>query len=255
MAAVGSARDRIVGVQPVREALSAGVEISRLRVADGRLRGVEPIVGLAEAAAVPVERVPSAELDRLAGGLRHQGVVADAAPFRYRDLEELIERALSSRTPIVVADHVTDVGNLGSMLRAIEAAGGAGLVVAERRAASITAAVRKASAGASEHVMVARVTNLPRAIDGMKAAGLWVTGLDAGAAEDLYEASLEASPVLVVGSEGSGLSRLVRERCDRLVNIPMAGEVGSLNVAQALAVVLFEWRRRVGRPSSGRSSE
>lgn len=246
---MSAARDRIVGIRPVEEAIAAGVAIAKILVAEGRHLQLEALVVAATSAHIPVERRPRSELDRLSGGVRHQGVVAEAEPYRYRPLEELIGVALGvgeagASRPLIVADGISDPQNVGAILRAIEVAGAAGLVVGEHRAAGVTPAARKASAGAADHVAVAKVTNVVRAIEQLKGAGFWILGLEADGDTDLYAADLAGPLGLVVGSEGSGLSRLAREHCDVAVSISMAGSVGSLNVAQSVTVVLFEWRRR-----------
>ena len=187
--------------------------------------------------------VPRAEIDRLAPGLNHQGVVALTGPFRYTPLPELL---LSAPKPAVVfLDAVMDPHNLGSLLRSADGAGFAGVVVAARRAAGVTAAVRRVSAGASEFVPVARVTNLGRALDDARRAGLWTVGLDQDAAEDLWTSHLMEPPVgLVLGSEDRGISPAVRRHCDAFVSIPHRGALDSLNVATAGAVAMFEVARR-----------
>lgn len=235
------------GRRPVKEALLAGVPVRRLLLAEGRHPGLEELESLAAEAQVPTQRVPKRELDRAAGGAVHQGVAAAVEPFHYRTLADVIDAALTQGSPVLLADGISDPQNLGALIRVADAAGAAGLVLPERRAAPVTPAARKASAGAAEHVPIARVTNMARSFDELGRAGLWVVGLAEDAPQELYEADLPSSLALAVGSEGRGLSRLVRERCDLVVRIPMFGRVASLNVAQAAAVALFEWRRRERR--------
>jgi 23S rRNA (guanosine2251-2'-O)-methyltransferase len=235
-------KDLIAGVHPVEEALSAGVPVSKILLAEGEHARLEAITRQAKARRIPVETRSRRDLDRLAGGLRHQGVMAEVEAYAYRPLEDLVAKAAGR--PLAIADGVTDPQNIGAMLRAIDAAGGAGLVLGEHRSGGVTPGARKASAGASEHVGVARVTNISRAIETVQKAGGWVLALDSSGPTDLYEADLSGPLAFVVGSEGKGISRLARERADVLVRIPMAGGTPSLNVAQSLAVALFEWRRR-----------
>lgn len=232
------------GRRAVQEALLAGVRTRRLLLAEGRHPGFEELESLAVERGIAIECVPKRELDRIARGATHQGVVAAVEPFRYRTLADVIDAALTERGPVVVADGVSDPQNLGALIRVADAVGAAGLVLPERRAAPVTPAARKASAGAAEHVPIARVTSIAKAFDELKRTGLWVVGLAEDAPRELYETDLPSPLALAVGSEGRGLSRLVRERCDLLVRIPMFGRVSSLNVAQAAAVALFEWRRR-----------
>jgi 23S rRNA (guanosine2251-2'-O)-methyltransferase len=165
--------------------------------------------------------------------------------FRYVPLSVIVARgAAALRSLVVVLDHVTDPGNLGAVARSAEAAGASGLVIPSQRSASVGAVARKSAAGALEHLPVARVVNLTRALAELKDGGYWIAGADEAAPAPVWECPLDDRLVLVLGSEGAGLSRLVRENCDFLVSIPMAGRVGSLNVAQAATVLAFEWVRR-----------
>lgn len=241
--------DHIEGRNPVREALRAGRPIIRILVADGvRTHGpVDEIVDAARAAGVRVERVPRTMLDRMATGRVHQGVIAEAEPYRFRSWEEAADAAVArGERPLLLAlDGITDPQNLGSLLRSAEAAGAHAAIVPTRRSAAITSVVEKASAGALEHLPVDRVSNLERSLERCKNKGIWVVGLDGDATVDIWGCDLLLEPlVLVVGAEGKGLSRLVSERADMLVQIPMGGRIGSLNAAVAGAVALFETRRR-----------
>lgn len=193
----------------------------------------------AEAAGVPVARVPRERLDELAGGAAHQGVLARAPGFAYADLAEL------AGDLVVVLDGVHDPQNLGAIARTAEAAGATGIVIPKRRSASVTPAVERAAAGALSWLPVARVPNLARALAELADRGVWSVGLDGGAPRTVWEEPLLNGPVAIVaGAEGRGLSRLVAERCDALAAIPLAGHVGSLNVSVAAAVALFEVARR-----------
>ena len=183
------------------------------------------------------------ELTRLAGSPEHQGVVAEVDPFPYVDPASLLA---SPQSLLVALDQVQDPHNLGAVCRSAEAAGATGVVVPRRRAATVTAAACKASAGALEHLPVARVTNLAEWLREAKEAGAWVYGAQAGAQTPYAQADLTGKLVLVLGSEGRGLRRLVAERCDLVVSIPLAGRVASLNVAAAAAVLLFEAARQRG---------
>jgi 23S rRNA (guanosine2251-2'-O)-methyltransferase len=181
------------------------------------------------------------ELERLCESPDHQGVVAEVDPYPYADPESLLD---VDDALVVALDQIQDPHNLGAIARAAEVAGAAGLVIPERRAASVTAAACKASAGALEHLPVARVRNLADWLEGAKAREAWVYGADADAERDYTEVDLSGRAVLVLGSEGTGLRRRVAESCDQLISIPVAGAVGSLNASVAAAVILFEARRQ-----------
>lgn len=244
--------DHIEGRNPVREALRAGRTIRRIFIADGvPERGtIAEIVSAARAAGVRVERVPRPVLDRAAAGRVHQGVVAEAEPYRYRSWEEAASAAKERGDPplLLALDGITDPGNLGSLMRSAEGAGAHAVLIPRRRASPVTPVVEKASAGALEHLPIDRVPNLERALERCRNVGIWVVGLDDEAGTEIWDCELLTEPlVLVVGAEGKGLSRLVLERSDARVRIPMAGRVGSLNAAVAGAVALFEVRRMRSR--------
>jgi 23S rRNA (guanosine2251-2'-O)-methyltransferase len=229
---------KIYGINPVLEALRAG-RVTSIRVsprADDRLTA---IVEMAEERQVTVRRVSVDELDRLATGARHQGVVAEIEDARIFSVEDLVIGAKGAPL-IVVLDGIEDPHNVGAILRSVDAAGGDGVVRQSRHAAPLDGAAAKASAGAVAHVKIAEVVNIARALEILKAAGVWTVGL-AGDAPKHYDAiDLTLPTAIVVGAEGSGLRRLVRERCDWLVSIPMRGQVGSLNVSVATGIALFE---------------
>lgn len=190
------------------------------------------------------EDISGEELTRLAGSPDHQGVVAEVDPYPYAAAASLLE---SDDALVVALDQIQDPRNLGAICRSVEAAGGTGVVIPERRAAAITAAACKASAGAVEHLPVARVRNLADWLGEAKEAGAWVYGAEAGAEAPYTQTDLAGKVVLVLGSEGTGLRRRVAEGCDLLVSIPVRGRVGSLNVAAAASVLLFEAVRQRGR--------
>ena len=228
----------IYGINAVAEALRAG-RVTQVRIAgrdDDRLRRV-----IADAAArgVEVVRVAADALDRDARRGVHQGIVADVGKLPDRTLADLA-RSDAGPPLIVVLDGIEDPQNVGAILRTVDAAGATGVVRQTRRAAPLDGAAAKASAGAVHHVPVADVVNIARALEELKDAGVWTVGLDADAKTPYYELDLTVSTALVLGAEGQGLRRLVRERCDFVAAIPMAGHVGSLNVSAAAAIVLFE---------------
>lgn len=247
MAQTPGAEAQLCGVGPVLEALRAGSRpIERITIAEGahesRLR---ELLGLAGAAGVPVRRATRFELDRLAAGVHHQGVIAFIAAARYRDADELLN-ALAARVgtenpPLaIVLDGVEDPRNLGAIIRTAECAGVHGIFIPERRAVGLTETVAKTAAGALEYVPVARVANVARLIEQFKERGVWTVGTCAEATTDHTAWDWKQPSAVFFGSEGEGLRRLVRERCDGLVRIPMHGHIESLNVSVAAGVVLFE---------------
>lgn len=247
------------GVHPVRELLRAGRPIHEIVIAEARGASgpVADIERLAADAGVAVRDARPGELERMAPGAVHQGVVALAPPFPLVDLGRLLAHAeASGRPPLLVAvDGVTDPHNLGSIARTAEAVGAHGLVLPDRRSAPITPVVEKSAAGALAHLPVAGVTNLVRALADLAKVGLWSLGLDGGAETTLDAHPLASGPVvLVVGAEGDGLSRLVRERCDALVRLPMHGRVGSLNASVAAGVALYTLLAAREHGSGGRGT-
>ena len=245
-------REILYGRQPVRETLRAKRrQVFTLLLAQGIKPGGigRQILALAEQAGVPVQTVNRRELDKMGGEANHQGLAAEVSGYPYVDLKEPMEASRQSGTPpfLLLLDHVQDPQNLGSLLRTAEAAGVHGVVIPSRRAAGVTPAAVRASAGAAEQVRVAQVTNLVRAMEQLKAEGVWMAGLEAAPGAQLYtEADLTGPLGLVVGSEGQGLARLVRETCDYLIQLPMLGQVESLNAAVAGAIALYEARRQRG---------
>jgi 23S rRNA (guanosine2251-2'-O)-methyltransferase len=234
-------REIIYGSRPVVEALKSGRR-KVFEIFDAV--GDDEVAREAGTRGVDVKRVSRQRADELARGVVHQGVVARVEPYPYSGLGEM----LAAPEPMVlVLDGVTDPRNFGAVLRTVDGAGASGVVVPKDRAAGVTASAVKASAGASEHVRVARETNLRRAIEKMKEAGLWVFAAEAGGTP--YTGLDLAGPVgLVFGGEGGGIRRLVREACDGEISIPMLGDVGSLNISVAAAILLYEVRRQRGWP-------
>ncbi len=233
---------RIYGINPVVEALRAR-RVTALRVsprADDRLAD---IVRTAEQQGIPVRRAKADELNRFARGGVHQGVVADVAERAAFGIEDLVARA-SGPALLVVLDQVEDPQNVGAILRTADAAGCDGVVRQSRHAARLDGAAAKASAGAVAHVPIADVVNIARALEDLKQAGVWTVGLAADAPKLYDELDLTLPTAIVLGAEGTGLRRLVRERCDWLASIPMGGHVQSLNVSVAAAIALFEARRQ-----------
>jgi 23S rRNA (guanosine2251-2'-O)-methyltransferase len=235
----------IYGINPVLEALRAG-RVAELWVADSRNDRVRQVLDLAREQGVTPRVADPETLRHLTKGGVHQGVAARSRPLPEASLEDLA-RGGGDPALIVVLDGVEDPQNVGAIMRSLHAAGGTGLVRQTRHAAPLEGAAAKASAGAVYHLPVAPVVNIARALEELKTAGIWTVGLDGGA-ETRYDAiDLTLPTAVVVGAEGSGLRRLVRERCDLLASIPMRGRVGSLNVSVAAAIVLFEAVRQRNR--------
>ena len=229
----------LAGRRKVREVLVAAGDEGRLD------RPLADLVELAQELRVPVKQVSRTKLDAAARTDSPQGVIAHAAPLPEADLDELTRRTPEGPPFLVAVDGVTDPGNLGALLRSAECAGVTGVVLPRHRAVHVTATVTKAAAGAVEHLPMALVGGLPAALERLKAAGLWVVGLDGGGDTPIAELPFAADPVvLVLGAEGSGLSRLVRQRCDVVAAIPLRGRLGSLNVAAAAAIATYEVARR-----------
>ena len=240
----------LYGRNTVREALRAGRrKIYKLILAQGMKETgiVADIARLAGKSGVAIQRVERRQLDRI-GDFKHQGVAAEAAQYPYVELEEILAQAdQRQETPLLLMlDCLQDPQNFGALLRTAEIVGVHGIVIPKRRAVGITPAVVNSSAGATEHILVARVTNLVRTMEELKAKGFWIVGLeDAPQALPYYQCDLIMPLVLVVGSEGRGMGRLVRKTCDILIRLPMRGKISSLNVAVAGSIALYEvWRQR-----------
>ncbi len=243
-------RETLYGRNAVYESLRARRrQFFRLMVADTvRAMGiVGDILTLAERTGVPVERVPRRHLDWL-GEANHQGVALEVSEYPYADLEDILAESARRSDPLLLLllDLLQDPQNVGTLLRTAEAVGVHGVVIQQRRAVGITPTVVHTSAGAAEHLRIAQVPNLPETIERLKARDIWVVGLEAVWGAQRYDqVDLTGPLALVVGSEGEGLRRLVRERCDRMVQLPMVGNVTSLNAAVAGSIVLYEvWRQR-----------
>ena len=228
----------LAGRNSVTEALRSGRSINKLFVQDGIKGGsVSEILGLAKTAGV----VLAERLDKLAGGLRHQGFVALAAPIRFHSLEEVLALAEEKgEAPfLLLLDELQDPQNVGALIRTADAAGVHGVLLPKRRSCPLNAVVAKISAGAVEYVPVVQIGNIPQTIEELKKLGFWIAGADMQG-EDYYKSNLTGPMVIVVGAEGKGLGRLVKEKCDIIVSLPMQGGVSSLNASAAGAVLLYE---------------
>ena len=232
----------IYGINSVSEALKAGgrgfewVGVAKERH-DLRL---QKVIEECRRSSIAVRFLTRVELDRMASTGAHQGVVAITSAKQYADLDDLLASKRGPYSLIVVLDGVEDPHNLGAILRSADAAGADGIVIPERRAAGVTGAVAKASAGASEHLPISRVTNISRTLEELKAKGLWIVGLDERPKQDYMSVDYKMDCAIVLGAEGKGLHELVARKCDFLVSIPMFGKVPSLNVSVAAGIVLYE---------------
>jgi 23S rRNA (guanosine2251-2'-O)-methyltransferase len=236
----------IFGIHAVEEALAArGRGFEYVAVASGRGdERIQRLISLCRAAGVPVRPMPRDQLTRLARAANHQGVVAITAEKRYDDVEELIAQRRGQHAFLVVLDGIEDPHNLGAIIRTAEGAGADGIVIPERRAVGVTATVAKAAAGASEYLPIARVTNLGRAMEELKARNIWTVGLDERGDKSYDQLDYKMDCALVLGAEGRGLHEQIRKKCDFLVSIPMLGKVPSLNVSVAAAIVMYEVARQ-----------
>ncbi|MFA9556455.1 23S rRNA (guanosine(2251)-2'-O)-methyltransferase RlmB [Evansella sp. AB-rgal1] len=237
----------IYGKNPIIEALKGERPINKIWIAEGSQKGqMSSVTQLAKQAQVNVQIAPRKKLDQLVDTQNHQGVVAQIAAYEYQDLSVLFQRAEErNEAPFfLLLDELEDPHNLGSILRTADAVGAHGVIVPKRRQVGLTYTVAKASAGAMEHIPVTRVTNLARTMDELKKEGLWFIGTDAKGSQDYREVDLDMPLVLVIGSEGKGISRLVKEKCDFLVSIPLAGKVTSLNASVAASLLMYEVYRK-----------
>ena len=241
----------VIGRNAVRELLRSGRAVDKLLVQSGPREGaLVPIVGEAIERGIPVVETERRKLDMLSGGAPHQGVIALAAEKEYCTVEDILAIAeeRGEQPLIVVADGISDPYNLGAVIRCAEGCGAHGLIIPKRHAAGLTPVVSKASAGAIEHLAVAKVPNIATAVENLKKAGVWVYAAEAGGS-DFRATDMNRAVAIVLGSEGEGVSELVRKKCDYLVSIPMYGKVNSFNVSTAAAVLLCEaaYQQRKGR--------
>lgn len=237
----------ISGKNPVLEAIRSGRSMNKILVAEGPGKGhMKQVYQLAKQNGVIVQQAPRKKLDELSGTTKHQGVIASVAAYQYSELEDILQKAASCEEDpfIVLLDELADPHNLGSILRTADAVGVHGVIIPKRRSVGLTQAVAKASTGAIEHVPVARVTNMARTMDELKKRGLWLVGTDAAGDEDFRGWDANIPVGVVIGSEGKGMSRLVKEKCDILLNIPMIGHVTSLNASVAASLLMYEVFRK-----------
>ncbi len=238
-------QDKLIGRNPVSEALKAGSDIDKIYVkkdADGSLL---PILRKARAMKIPISEVDRRKLDELADGENHQGIIAQIPAESYSTVDDILKAAADKSEPpfVVILDKITDPHNLGSIIRTAHCVGAHGVIIPKHSSAGLNAVVAKTSAGATMYTPVARVTNIARTIDELKEKGLWIVGADMNG-ESMYRIDMKGSLGLVIGNEGEGISRLVREKCDFIAEIPMWGKIDSLNASVAAAILMYEARRQ-----------
>ena len=238
--------DKIIGRNPVAEAIKSGREIDKIIVKKGEIEGsLVPIIKKAKQAGIPVIEADRQKLDKLSDGGNHQGIVAFCAAHSYAEVSDILKNAADrGHAPfIIILDKITDPHNFGSIIRTANCAGADGIIIPKRGSAGLNEITAKTSAGAIEYTPVAKVTNIAQTIEKLKKEGIWITGAEAGG-EVMYKTDLTGPIALVIGSEGEGISHLVREKCDFLCEIPMYGEINSLNASCAAAVLMYEIVRR-----------
>lgn len=233
--------DTIIGRNAVMEALKSDREIEKLILGKGLEGSIKKIAGMAKDKKIPIDYSEKAALDRMAGGKNHQGVIARVSQYEYCAVEDILRRARERGEPpfIAVLDGLEDPHNLGAVMRSAECSGVHGIIIPKRRSAGLTETVAKASAGAIEYMLCAKVSNIGRAVDKLKEQGVWVAACDMDG-QTYTKQDLTGSLAIVIGSEGSGISRLVREKCDFAVSIPMKGNITSLNASNAAAILMYE---------------
>lgn len=238
----------IYGKNSVLETLESGTEVNKLVVQqDSRDHTVQKTINICKERKIPIRFVDKSEFERTHRGLNHQGVLLYTAPYKYAELEDLVEIAHSAGEEplLVILDSITDPHNLGAIIRTAHAVGAHGVIIPKRESATVTQTVVKTSSGAVQHIAVARVSNLVQAIQKLKRLGLWIVGADLGK-KPIHETRMDGPVAVVIGSEGDGMGRLVRENCDILTSIPMVGKLGSLNASVAGGVILYEVFRQRG---------
>ena len=228
----------LFGRNPAVEALKGERTIEKVILQDGATGSVGKIISLAKERGVRIEYRARQDLDKLAGGKNHQGVVVFTSSYEYKELEDLLDGEL-----LILLDGIEDPHNLGAIMRTAECAGATGVVIPKRRSVGLTDTVAKTSAGAIEHLPCARVTNMANAIDKLKENGFWICAADMDG-QELWSSDLGGKLAIVIGNEGNGVSRLVKEKCDFTVSIPMVGSINSLNASNAAAILMYEVLRQ-----------
>jgi len=237
----------IGGKHPILEALRAGRTIHKIWIADNAQKHYSlPILAEAKARGIVIQTADKRKLDQMIGDVQNQGVIAQVAAYDYVDISDILQRARTlSETPfLLILDELEDPHNLGSILRTADCTGVHGVIIPKRRSVGLTATVAKTSAGAMEYVPIARVANLAQTIDSLKKLGIWIAGADGAAKQMIFQADLTMPLAIVVGNEGAGIGRLIKEKCDFLLKLPMSGRINSLNASVAAAVFMYETVRQ-----------
>ena len=238
-----SSDEMVVGRNPVIELLRSGRPVNKILLLKSEGSGLQKIIAMAKERGIPVKDVAREKLESLSQGLNHQGVIAFAAALEYATLEDIFARAGDEPLFVVIADGIEDPHNLGAIIRSADAAGAHGIIIPKRHGAGLTAAVMKASAGAAEHLPVARVTNLAATVEELKKKNVWIYAADMDG-QSWCTVDYAGAVALVIGSEGDGVSRLLKERSDVIVSLPMCGRVNSLNASVAAGILLYEITRQ-----------
>lgn len=236
-------QDQVIGRNSVLELLESDKDINKIFIQKGEKHGsINKIISMAKQKKVIIAEVDKQKINTLAPNMNHQGVIAIVPPFNYSEVEDILEEAETrNESPfIVILDGIEDVHNLGSIIRTAETAGVHGIIIPKRRAASVNSTVNKVSAGAVSHMKIARVNNINETIKELKEKGIWICGTDMDTKTYYYDQDLKGPIAIVIGSEGYGMSRLVKENCDFLVKIPMKGKITSLNAAVSAGIVIYE---------------
>ena len=234
----------IYGRNPVLSALESQRTIEKIIIQDGAKGSAGKIAALAGDRGIPIEYGSKQELDRLTGGASHQGVAAKVSSYKYADFDDLLSRVKGAESALLILlDEIEDPHNLGAIMRTVECVGAAGVIIPKRRSVGLTETVAKTSAGAIERIPCAKVTNLSAAIEKLQEEGFWVCAADMDG-QSLWDSNLTGKLAIVIGNEGKGVSRLVKEKCDFVISIPMEGETGSLNASNAAAVLMYEFLRQ-----------
>lgn len=233
----------IEGRNPVIEALKNDVQIDKLIVNKDKKEGsISKILSMAKERNIIIKYVDNTFLNKLSENGRHQGVIAEALEYEYKEIEDIFDNAHSKgeKPFVIILDEITDVHNLGAIIRTAECLGAHGVIIPNRRAAGVNGVVAKTSAGAVEYIPIVRVTNISQTLKSLKEKGLWIYGADMDGEKYIYEEKFDVPIGLVIGSEGSGMGRLIKENCDTIVKIPMKGKINSLNASCAASIIIYE---------------
>lgn len=238
--------DKIIGRNPVLEAIRSGRSIDKILVKKGKYEGsIVPIIKKAKDAGIIIQETDKAKLDAVVDGGNHQGVIAYVSAYEYSTVKDILDAAKEKSEPpfVIICDRITDPHNLGAILRSANCVGAHGVIIPKRNSVGLNSIVAKTSAGAIEYTLVAKVTNIASTIDELKKEGLWIAAADMDG-EEMYKIDLKGALGLVIGSEGEGVGRLVKEKCDFIASIPMSGEISSLNASVAAGVLMYEAHRQ-----------